>query len=144
MTSPPPETATQVVGGLTAAEFLRNHLTTNRPVLVREVSRTWARPAPWDFATLAARYGDRRVPLYDTLFSLRRISTLGEYLIEHVGQPGGSDRPYLRWFTRQSTEPLPWADEVFADLAPWWSVPGWLPPGGYELRGSVPRTICGP
>lgn len=118
------------------ATFLDRHLLRGRPLLARGALAGWRAAPPWDLATLAGRFGEQRVPLYDTLFALRGVSTFGRYVAAHTGPAATGVPPYLRWFARQSTARLPWADAAFAALAGEWAMPGWLP----ESRYLFPRT----
>lgn len=133
------------VHSLDPARFVAEYLQPGFPVVVRDALAGWASAPPWDLAALGARFGGHRVPLYDTLFSLQTVSTLGEYVASYTDRstptPGGP--PYLRWFTRQSRDRMPWADEAFAQLADDWTMPSWLPDSDYvfpRLPGAADPT----
>jgi hypothetical protein len=117
-----------MVDTLDVDTFVENYLTPGRPVLVRGADTGWSAPAPWSLSSLRDRFGDRKVPLYDTLFQVNSVSTFARYLGRYTGrEPSRDVPPYLRWFVRQSPMELPWSDEVFAELASDWTAPGWLP-----------------
>lgn len=116
--------------------FTNRFLTPGRPIVVRDALAAAGWPPPWPLSTLTQRFGPRRVPLYDTLFSLQGLSTFGGYVAKHTGDAVTGVPPYLRWFARQSPDRLPWADAAFEDLADEWSMPAWLPASDYLF----PRT----
>ncbi|MQA94868.1 MAG: hypothetical protein GEV11_09530 [Streptosporangiales bacterium] len=119
------------VDTLRSETFLTEYLVPGRPVLVRGALAGWRWAPPWDLTTLAERFGGLRVPLYDTLFALRGLSTFGDYVSRHTRAAWHDEPPYLRWFSRQGPERLPWADDAFAALVEDWSVPTFLPDSGY-------------
>lgn len=124
------------VGALDVGTFVDEFLTPGRPVLVREALAGCAWAPPWDLPTLTERFGDYRVPLYDTLFALQGLSTFRDYVAHYTGGAVTGTPPYLRWFTRQSPDRMPWADAAFTQLARDWSMPGWLPRSGYLFPAS--------
>jgi Cupin-like domain len=121
---------------LSQDQFLEDFLGPGRPVIARGALAAWAAAPPWNLADLNHRFGDAQVPVFDTLFSLQRVSRFADYVAAHTGPAATGIPPYLRWFTRYSRERLPWADEAFAALADEWSMPGWLPDADYVF----PRT----
>ncbi|MBM7494187.1 hypothetical protein JOD64_005409 [Micromonospora luteifusca] len=126
------------VEALTSSQFVDRYLTWRQPVVVRGAAAAWNWAPEWDFATLTRRFGEHRVPLYDSLFSLYGVSTFGEYVARHIGVTSPAAPPYLRWYARQNASRLPWADTAFTALADDWSMPSWLPDSGYvfpRLRG---------
>lgn len=125
---------------LDTTTFVREFLARNRPVLVRDALADWPWAPPWDLDTLDSRFGHLRAATFDTLFGLRGLTSVGGFLSNHTGEAAGEDPPYLRWFSRQSEERFPWADEAFAALAKDWSAPDWLPSTGYVLP-SAPDTL---
>lgn len=125
---------------LSPTAFLADHLLPRRPVLVRAGLADWAWPPEWDLSTLTARFGEFRVPLYDTLFALHGLSTFGDYVARYTGPSNAGVPPYLRWYARQNDSRLPWADSAFASLADDWSMPAWLPDTGYLFPRLVGRA----
>ena len=119
-----------------ADRFFEDHLRLNRPLIVRGALRSWSAEPPWSLDTLTDRFGDHPVPLYDTLFSLQRVSRFADYITAHTGPAVTGIPPYLRWFTKQSRDRMPWADAAFAELATDWTMPSWLPDADYIF----PRT----
>jgi hypothetical protein len=125
---------------LSAEEFLTRFLAPRRPVILRSALSDWAWAPEWRLRRLVDRFGGHRVPLYDTLFSLRGLSTFAGYVSRYMGNAACGAPPYLRWYARQSADRMPWADAAFADLAEDWSMPAWLPSSGYvfpHTTGSV-------
>lgn len=117
--------------------FSQGFLAAGRPLVSRGCLSRWSWRPPWDPAELARLFAGQRVPLYDTLFSLRGLSTFDAYVQRYTNGAAGEAPPYLRWFARQSDHRLPWADEAFAALASSWSMPEWLPRSGYVLPRSA-------
>src|SRR5947199_10777781 len=107
--------------------FADEFLGPGRPLLVRDALAGFGWAPPWTLSALTERFGEERVPLYDTLFSLRGLSTFRRYVERYTGNAVSGVPPYLRWFVRQSPEPLPWADGAFAALEADWTMPDWLP-----------------
>lgn len=125
---------------LTVDTFVDDFLVPGRPALARGALADWAWRPPWQLSTLTQRFGRCRVPLYDTLFALRGLSTFGDYVARYTGDAVTGVPPYLRWFARQSPDRLPWADSAFAELERDWAMPEWLPTSGYVFpltRGRV-------
>lgn len=130
-------------GALSPGQFLEDFLAPGRPVVVRGALGSWPAAPPWELGELTRRFGDAPVPVFDTLFSLRRVLRFADFVAAHTGPTvaGVPPYPYLRWYTRYSHETLlPWADEAFAALAGEWSMPSWLPESDYVFprwRGPV-------
>lgn len=118
-------------------QFTKEFLAPGRPLLARDAMAGSAWAPPWSLSILARRFGQCRVPLYDTLFSLQGLSTFGGYVAQHTGEGVTGVPPYLRWFARQSADRLPWADAAFEDLEGEWSVPSWLPVSDYILPATM-------
>jgi hypothetical protein len=124
--------------------FTEKYLVPNRPILVRGALSGWAVRPPWSLGALTDRFGDQRVPLYDTLFSLQNVTTFGRYVELYTGGRGQGVPPYLRWFSRQNDRPLFWADAAFAELRGDWAMPAWLPEADYvfpRCPGRLDATI---
>jgi Cupin-like domain len=129
-----------VAGVPSRGQFLEEFLVPGRPLVARGALGSWPAAPPWGLAELTRRFGDAPVPVFDTLFSLQRVSRFADYIAAHTGAAVTGVPPYLRWFTRYSRERLPWADEAFAEFADEWSMPSWLPDSGYLFpltRGPV-------
>lgn len=125
------------IPALAPRTFADDFLKPGLPVLVRDALEGSRWVPPWDLSVLTERFGEHQVPLYDTLFSLRGLSTFRHYVERYTGDAVvGGEPPYLRWFARQSPERLPWADTAFAELEDEWSMPEWLPESDYVF----PRT----
>jgi hypothetical protein len=119
------------VDTLDGSVFANQYLRPGRPVLVRQALGTWESAPPWSLSALARRFKDHRVLLYDTLFSLEKVSTFGRYIARYTGEAVTGVPPYLRWYARQNHQQLPWADEAFRELEPEWTMPEWLPVSDY-------------
>lgn len=120
-----------VVTELDAATFVRDHLVPGRPVLVRGALAAGAWPPPWQLPDLVERFGERRAPLTDSLFTLTKFTTLRKYVDRYTGEAVRGTPPYLRWFVQQDHGRQPWADGVFEELTGDWTPPGWLPDRDY-------------
>jgi hypothetical protein len=123
------------VASLSADEFVIRFLAPREPVHVRG-AEGWAWAPEWSLAELVRRFGEHRVPLYDSLFALRGLSTFADYVARYTGRSAAGEPPYLRWYTRQGPQRMPWADAAFAELAELWAMPAWLPRSGYLLPWS--------
>jgi hypothetical protein len=132
--------SSRVVDTLDRSKFVNDFMFPGRPVLVRNALAAWSMAPPWSLTSMTERFGHHRVPLYDTLFSLHGVSTFGRYVAGYTGDAVTGIPPYLRWFARQNTKRLPWADGAFADLEPDWTMPDWLPDSEYvfpRVRANV-------
>ncbi|MFE3544321.1 cupin-like domain-containing protein [Nocardia sp. NPDC059177] len=118
----------------TQREFVDSYLARSRPLVVRNGLQSWNMPPPWTFDSVLSMVGDQRAPIYDSLFTLTGLTTLRKYHARFVqnAEPGARP-PYLRWFSRQSAERLPWADDAFLALANSWHAPEWIPTEGYTF-----------
>ncbi len=118
----------------TRAQFISEHLSQSRPLVVRSGLNSWRDTPPWTFATLVEQVGGQRVPLYDSLFNLVGVSTFRNYVDRYFSASTSQTQPpYLRWFARQSNEHLPWSDDAFETLIGSWHMPEWLPVDGYTF-----------
>ncbi|MFD7617924.1 cupin-like domain-containing protein [Streptomyces sp. NPDC059802] len=129
--------ARKVVSELDAHTFAHEYLGPNRPVLVRGALASASWTPPWSLDSLIERFGDRKVALTDTLFAIIRFSTLAQYAARYTGEGVKGIPLYLRWFVRQNTREVPWADEVFEGLADDWAMPSWLPDRDYVFPEST-------
>jgi hypothetical protein len=128
------------VGSLDSPEFVEGFLRPGRPVVVRGALTAWSAAPPWDLGGLTERFGDYPVPIYDTLFSLQQVASFRDYVAAHTGSSVRDVPPYLRWFTRQSRDRLPWADRAFTELADEWAMPSWLPDADYVFPATRGRA----
>ncbi len=119
----------KVRDALTEEEFIENHVRANEPVVVRDLA--FDRDC-WTREHFRTQLGDLPVQVYDTLFELQEVSTLGAYLDEHFGVPGGyrADVPYVRWYNQLKDVQHAWGDEAFRRLSPHWRMPSFMPRRG--------------
>ncbi len=119
--------------GMRSEEFIEAHLARNQPLVTRGWYRQgWPQPSPWDLDELARRFGDCRVPVFDSLFERQRVVRFGEYVSAMADEGGaGEPVPYVRWYARQRGFQMICADDAFAELAGDWAPPSWLPSGDY-------------
>lgn len=127
------------VSNLTIEEFVSDYMIADKPIVITDGMESWRAKTLWTPEFLAERYGDVKVQVYNDLFMLVGIRPLKVYF-EHFfnkDETSGEDkhRPgYVRWYTRLKDEDrVPWADDVFAELAADWSMPYFLPRSGYLL-----------
>lgn len=117
---------------LSQADFINNYLSTSTPVFFNGPDTP---VSPLGFDKIVDNLGQQRVPLYDSLFNLIKISTLEKYYNQYFNVNYKQESvPYLRWFTRQSTDKFPWSDTAFDLLvAEFWECPQWVPDSGYTF-----------
>lgn len=119
--------------GMSSAEFIAVHLAENQPLVSRSWCRQWwPKPPPWDLGELARRFGDCRVPVFDSLFEMQRVVRFEEYISAMAdGVADGEPVPYMRWYARQRNFQMICADDAFVELAGDWAAPSWLPSDDY-------------
>lgn len=117
-------------------EFLVEHLEANRPVVVADAMGGWRALTEWAPERLVERFGSRKVQVYDDLFSLVDVVSLGRYYERYVGAEravGSGPVPYVRWYSQFKDVAFPWADDVLREMADEWERPYFLPESGYLL-----------
>ncbi len=115
---------------LSTEEFLAEYVRANRPVVIGGVEFD---PAYWTPGNFKRDLGELPALIYDTLFDLQEVGTLGEYIDRHFGVEGEGLRrgvPYVRWYNRLKDVDHAWGDEAFKRLAPHWKAPPTLPLDG--------------
>jgi hypothetical protein len=118
--------------GIGRSEFVDTYLARNRPFVARDCLRNWPTEPPWELVALARRFGDQHVPVFDTLFEMKRVVKFGEYVaMMENRRPGDEPVPYMRWYARQRRFQMICADDAFAELAGSWAPPPWLPTADY-------------
>ncbi|HZQ69702.1 MAG TPA: cupin-like domain-containing protein [Terriglobales bacterium] len=151
MIKPTSVTAERVprVADLTVETFLSEYLMKNRPVIVTGAMSDWKALTKWEPTHLEERFGNERVQVYGDLFRLFDITTLSEYLRKYFGQNEESGRngsvPYVRWYSHLvADDRVPWADEIFTQIAEDWSRPAFFPADSFVLPFCPPWAMIDP
>jgi len=137
------------VEDLTVDKFVTDYLQKNRPVIVTGAMRNWKALQRWTPDQLAKRFGDERVQLYGDLFRLVDITTLSQYL-ERYFDPSDDQRkpgatPYVRWYSHLvKDDRVPWADEIFEQIADDWAAPAFFPADSFVLPFCPPTAGIDP
>ncbi|TXH64853.1 MAG: hypothetical protein E6Q88_14925 [Lysobacteraceae bacterium] len=115
---------------LSSEDFLAQYVRPNRPVVVGGLGFD---PAYWTPENFRRDMGELPALIYDTLFDLQEVTTLGEYIDRHFGVGGELRRgvPYVRWYNRLKDVDHAWGDEAFSRLSTHWTAPPFLPQGGF-------------
>ena len=142
--------AVRRVAQLSVETFLSDYLQRNRPIIVTGAMRSWKALKKWTPHHLASRFGNEQVQIYGDLFRLTNITSLSEYLNKYFGR-GGMARdsrgavPYVRWYSHLiGNEGVPWADEVFRQIADDWARPDFFPSNSYALPYCAPSDNIDP
>lgn len=137
------------VPALDGQEFLDEHLVARRPVVVTGEAASWPALRRWSWARLTELFGDRMVDLYDDWFLPTGVASFADFVSTSIGasRPDPA-RCYVRWFARHrpdagdSAGAGRWADDVFAELAPDWVQPSFLPTSDYVVPyAPSPATV---
>lgn len=129
---------------LSAEDFLAEYVRPNRPVVVGGLGFD---PAHWTPESFKRDLGDLPALVYDTLFDLQEVITLGEYIDRNFGASDELRRgvPYVRWYNRLKDVDHAWGDEAFARLAAHWTAPAFLPRQGFLVPdASTPDPVRDP
>jgi hypothetical protein len=128
---------------LNPEEFVGHYLSEGRPVIVTDAMRDWPAFGKWTPDHLAERLGRHEVQVYNDLFDLVSICTLGQYLKKNFGRAAHEPaREYVRWYTRFRPVDFFWADQAFDALKEDWKTPYFLPRGDYVVPyGLAPATL---
>lgn len=134
---------------LSIDEFVEEYLIKNKPVVVTDAMDTWRAKDLWTVDYLEREFGVEKVQIYNDLFTLISVKTLGEYLRTYFRQDPDQEtsrRPsYVRWYTRlKETDDVPWADNVLQKLKDDWSLPYFLPSNSYLLPYCSPNQSINP
>ena len=119
-----------VLDAISQEDFLAQYVRRNRPVVVRDLEFD---PDRWTPSHFSAHLGELPVQVYDSLFDLQDVSTLGRYLEQHFGL-GGELRhgvPYVRWYNQLKDVDHAWGDEAFRRISSNWQTPSFLPDSGF-------------
>jgi hypothetical protein len=124
-------------------EFQDEYLVKNRPVIVTDAISRWGSEKVWTEEYLTEKFGDLLVQVYDDLFHLEDVTTLQSYFDNYwrIPQIPGKPVPYVRWYTKLRDADFVWADDVFSELADYWTLPYFLPDSGYLLPAHLSPTV---
>lgn len=114
------------VQNLTEDDFVNGYLKQNKPVVITDAMKNWdiKRFQP---ESLQKEFGDEITQIYDDLFDLQNVASLGSYLKSNFNQPQKECKQYIRWYTRLKDVDFLWSDHVFEKLVDAWSHPEFLP-----------------
>lgn len=118
----------QRVENLTKEIFIEEFLLPNKPVIITDAMKEW-RGEKFIPDYLEQEFGHYEVQIYNDLFDLQTIDTLGAYLNQNFNnqlEAKGSIE-YIRWYTKLKEVDFFWSDEVFASLKEAWSNPYFFP-----------------
>jgi ribosomal protein L16 Arg81 hydroxylase len=114
--------------GITREQFVRDYLAHRRPLVVTDAMASWdlGRFSP---DALVRAFGDEEAQVYDDLFALQSVSTLREYVRNHLNKPASAprSRAYVRWYTKLKDVDFAWADHVFERFRDAWDMPYFFP-----------------
>jgi hypothetical protein len=126
-------------------EFVGHYLARNRPVIVTDATCAWRLDTLKNADSLYAHFGGATVQVYDDLFALQTVCRLRDYLDKYwwpTSSPTGPI-PYVRWYAKFKPVEFCWSDAAFEELKQAWSMPYFLPAGGYALpHCPEPGVIC--
>lgn len=107
-------------------EFVADHISQNRPVVVRGLDYD---PAEWHPDALTQRIGDLTALVYGSLFELDDVQTLQDYIETWFGSQDEMepDTPYVRWYNKLRDVEFAWGDAAFERVASAWRKPACLP-----------------
>ncbi|GHA08210.1 hypothetical protein GCM10008090_17570 [Arenicella chitinivorans] len=116
----------EILDQLSQNQFVVEHIAANQPCVIKDVNFD---AANWTSSAFKERVGDLTTQVYDTLFELQDIATLGSYLERYFEKPGqpGQAAPYVRWYNRLKDVEFPWGDEAFERLNECWVLPDCIP-----------------
>lgn len=118
--------------------FVAEHVQAGRPAVVHGAAAGWPLTGLTGPA-MAERFGDRRVPIYDDLFRLRRIRELSTFLATPA------DAGNVRWYsTFRADARFPWSDDVFTSIRGEWSAPPFFPADDLVLPAMGRRRSLSP
>lgn len=116
------------------AEFERDFMRANRPVIVTDALEAWRIEELWTPAYLRRSFGEDRVQVYNSYFDLKSVRKLGAFLDERFDRAEVQrNPPYVRWYTKLRNVDFFWADAAFEKMRPNWSTPYFLPLTDYVL-----------
>lgn len=136
------------VEDLTVDVFIAEYLLKNQPIILTGAMRHWKALHNWTPEELSRRFGSERVQVYGDLFRLMDITTLSQYLQRYfgktdAGKPGSA--PYVRWYSHLiGDERVPWADDIFPQIADDWARPAFFPADSFVLPFCPPTATIDP
>lgn len=118
--------------GLTEAQFVREFLKENLPVIVLDSMSQWPALSGWTPDTFSERFGQEEVQVYNQLFDLIDVQTLKSYFEKNFFKENNEiSTEYVRWYTKLKDVDFIWSDAVFDRLQNEWTHPSFLPKSEY-------------
>ncbi len=114
------------VENLTKETFLNEYLLKNKPVVVTDAMTKW-NMSRFQPESLKKNFGVIPTQIYNDLFDLQNLGTLGDYLDKNFNNPDGDCKEYIRWYTKLKNVDFLWSDDVFSQLEDSWNQPYFLP-----------------
>ena len=118
----------EVLDSLSEHEFVSRFIRENKPVIVRDQNFEAEKWTPEIFKDLI---GDMPTQVYGSLFNLKEVSTVANYIDTHFNVEGvhkfRENVPYIRWYNKLKEIEYAWSDEAFARLSDNWKKPTFLP-----------------
>jgi hypothetical protein len=121
--------------GLTPSRFIDTYVRTSRPVVISDGISRWHADNIWTGDYFNQHFGQSLAQVYDDLFTLQSVMPLRRYFDQywHNGPQSSESIPYVRWYAKFKAVEFVWADNIFAALAPHWSLPYFIPDSEYLL-----------
>lgn len=113
-------------------KFCDKYINKNQPVIVKDMKFM---ADNWQPESFKKAIGDLPVQVYDTLFDLKEISTLNQYIdnqFNHADEQR-DNVPYIRWYNRLKDIEYAWSDEAFEKISQFWQCPSFLPKNNYII-----------
>ncbi|OQP46202.1 cupin-like domain-containing protein [Niastella populi] len=122
------------VRDLTKERFVDEYLLPHKPVIITDAMDNWDIDK-FGPVQLEKAFGDLEVQIYNDLFELQTIDTLGTYLKDNFNKPVNEERSheYIRWYTQLKEIDFYWSDAVFKELEKSWCHPYFLPNDSFAI-----------
>lgn len=111
---------------ITREDFVSNYLESKEPVIVEEVYDSESLKV-FSPESLIDLFGEYELQIYNELFNLQTIQSIGEYIQENFNDSNDQRTNYLRGYTQFKDVDFFWADELFNALKDKWKQPEFLP-----------------
>ena len=111
-----------VLDNISEELFTSEYIEKNKPVVIKNLK---FEKDKWHPDHLKDLIGHLPTQEYDSLFDLKNLSTLSQYIDEYFGKSGDykPNIPYVRWYNRLKDVDYAWGDEAFAKLRSLWKKP---------------------
>ncbi len=122
--------------------FTESFLQANRPVIVTQAMDDWLASRLWTPSYFVSQFKEEWVQLYDSLFTLINVATIGDYIQTYFGSTTRRQEslPYVRAYAKFKSMDFIWADALFDKLQTHWQLPDFLPLDNYLLP-NVPKGV---